>query len=244
MFPVLEIGPVSLQTPGLLLILGLWLGLTVAERLAPRFQVDGDSVYNLAFTAILAGIIGARLSFAAQSPQFLFDKPLSLFSPTPNMLDPVGGAVLAIAASFIYGNRKNLPLWPTLDALTPLLAILGVALGVAHLASGNAYGVPTQLPWGIFLWETRRHPTQIYEIIASGITLWVIWPRTETSKGMEGQTLGRFAALSAGAHLIIQGFRGNSTTLANGLRVAQIAAWLVLAISLWWLGKFYKETKS
>lgn len=102
MFPVLQIGPLSLQAPGLVLLLGLWLGLTLAERLAPRFGVNGDTLYNLSFIALIAGIIGARLSFAAQSLQNFLDKPLSLLSPSPNMLDPVGGAVIAIIASLIY----------------------------------------------------------------------------------------------------------------------------------------------
>lgn len=243
MFPILQIGPLSIQAPGLILILGLWLGLTLAERLAPRFKVNGDTLSSLAFIAIIAGIIGARLSYAAQSLQAFLDKPLSLLSPTPNMLDPLGGAVIAGIAIFVYGNRKNLALWPTLDALTPLLATLGIALGLAHLASGDAFGMPTNLPWGIYLWGTRRHPSQIYEILASGVTLWMVWPRAESTSAVDGKTFGRFAALSAGASLVIQGFRGDSTIIANGLRLEQIIAWGILAVSLWWLGRFYKDTE-
>ncbi|OQY33913.1 MAG: hypothetical protein DRI56_00885 [Chloroflexota bacterium] len=241
MFPVLQIGPLSIQTPNLVILLGLWLGLTLAERLAPRFGVDGDTLYNLSFIAIIAGIIGARLSFAAQSLQNFLDKPLSLLSPTPNMLDPVGGMLIALTASLIYGSRKKLALWPTLDALTPLLATLGIALGLAHLASGDAFGMPAELLWGISLWGARRHPSQIYEIVASGLTLWLIWPRANSARGMAGETFGRFTALSAGACLFLHGFRGDSTILANGFRLEQIIAWGVLAVSLWWLGKFYKK---
>jgi len=46
-----------------------------------------------------------------------------------------------------------------------------------------------------------------------------------------------FGALSAGAWLFIEAFRGDSVVLPNGVRVAQIAAWLVLTVSLWGLGK-------
>ena len=244
MFPILQIGPLSIQTPGLILVLGVWLGLTLAERLAPRFGVERKTLSDLIFLALIAGIFGARLSYAAQSPQAFLDKPLSLLSPTPSMLDPVGGALIAGLAALIYGNRKKLALWPTLDALTPFLATLGIALGLAHLSSGDAFGSPTELPWGIFLWGTQRHPTQIYELLASGLILWLTWPRAESTRGVEGQTFGHFAALSAGAHLIIHGFRGNSTFIANGLRLEQVIAWGILAVSLWWLGKFYKDTEA
>ena len=243
MFPVLQIGSLSIQTSGLILVLGLWLGLTLAERLALRFRVNSDILPTLALIAIITGIIGARLSYAAQSPQAFLDKPLSLLSLRPNMLDPLGGAVIASIATLIYGNRKKLALWPTLDALTPLLASLGIALGLAHLASGDAYGTPTTLSWGVFLWGTQRHPSQIYETLAGSLTLWLVWPRTESTPEVEGKTFGQFAALSAGASLIIHGFRGDSTIVAYGLRLEQIIAWAILAVSLWWLGRFYTESE-
>ena len=37
MFPVLQIGPLALQTPGLLILIGIWVGLSVMERFASRF---------------------------------------------------------------------------------------------------------------------------------------------------------------------------------------------------------------
>ncbi len=242
MFPTLSIGPLSVATPGLILLLGIWLGLALAERLAPRFKVEGNAISDLIFVALIAGIIGARLSYAAQSLPAFLDSPLSILSLTPNMLDPLGGAAIAVIAGLIYGSRKSLALWPILDALTPLLATLEIALGLAHLASGDAFGTPTELPWGIFLWGTQRHPTQVYEMLAGGVTLWLIWPRAGSAWGSEeGQTFGRFAALSAGACLIVHGFRGDSTIIANGLRLEQLIAWGVLAASLWWLGRFYKR---
>jgi hypothetical protein len=51
-------------------------------------------------------------------------------------------------------------------------------------------------------------------------------------------------ALMAGAWLFIEAFRGDSVVLPNGVRVAQIAAWLVLAISLWGIGKLQMQERS
>ncbi|MBS1250776.1 MAG: Prolipoprotein diacylglyceryl transferase [Chloroflexi bacterium] len=241
MFPTVQIGPLSAPTPGLILLFGIWLGITLAERLAPRFNVAGKALSDIVFAALLAGILGARLAYAVQSLPAFLDNPLSLFSLTPNMLDPVGGLLLAAIVAFFYGRHKKLALWPTLDALTPFLATLGIALGLAHLASGDAYGVPTTLPWGIFLWEARRHPTQIYEILGAGLTLALTWPSAETVPGREGKTFGCFTALTAAAHLIIHGFRGDSTILANGIRLEQVIALVILGISLWWLGRHFSD---
>jgi prolipoprotein diacylglyceryltransferase len=244
MFPVLQIGPLALQTPGLALILGLWIGLSLSERLAPHFKADANKLYNLVFTALVAGVIGARLSFAAQSTQAFIASPISIFSLNPGLLDPVGGLAIGVVAAAIYGNRAGLSLWPTLDALSPLLAVFAIALGVSHLASGKAFGLPTSLPWGIDLWGAKRHPTQIYEILAGLLTLGLIWPRstgrTQSRPRVTGSTFSIFLALSAGMYLIIAGLRGDSSVLANGIRTSQLAAWMILAFSFWLLGKLQK----
>ena len=244
MFPILNIGPLSVAAPGLILLLGTWIGLTLAERLAPRFNVESKTLSDIIFVALVAGIIGARLSYAAQSIQAFLENPLSLVSLTPGMFDPLGGFVIAAAAAFFYGKRKKLPLGPTLDALTPFLAVLVIALGFSHLSSGDAFGTPTDLPWGIFLWKAQRHPTQIYEILAGIMSLGFVWTQAGKSSKGEGRTFAAFTAFNAGAQLFIHGFRGDSTIIANGFRLEQVIALVILGISLWWLGRFNKDAET
>ena len=62
MLPILQIGPFALQTPGLILLIGAWAGLSLAERYAKRFQINPNQLYNLAFIGLIAGILGALLA--------------------------------------------------------------------------------------------------------------------------------------------------------------------------------------
>jgi hypothetical protein len=41
-----------------------------------------------------------------------------------------------------------------------------------------------------------------------------------------------FAALTAGARLFLEAFRGDSTLIFGGIRFAQLIAWIVLALAL------------
>jgi prolipoprotein diacylglyceryltransferase len=41
-----------------------------------------------------------------------------------------------------------------------------------------------------------------------------------------------FVALTAGARLFLEAFRGDSTLLFGGIRLAQTIAWMVLAMTL------------
>ena len=171
MFPIINIGPLAIQVPGLALILGLYLGLSLAERYSNRHNISSNTLYNLVFIVLIAGVVGARLTYVLHHPDAFAGEPLNILSLNPALLDLFGGIVGATIASMIYGQRQKLTLWSTLDALTPAFAVFSVAIGIAHLASGDAFGAPTELPWGIELWGAKRHPTQIYESIAATIIL-------------------------------------------------------------------------
>jgi prolipoprotein diacylglyceryl transferase len=238
MFPTLQLGPLALQVPGLVLLAGLWVGLTLSERRTRGKGENPGDVYNLVFIALIAGIIGSRLSYAITYPTAFAANPLSLISINPGLFDPFAGVLIGICAAVIYLYRKKLPLWSTLDALTPLFAVLTIAQGIAHYASGSAFGSPTDLPWGIHIWGAIRHPTQIYEILLASIILFAVYLIDKSQLGRtSGFTFLSFITLSAAARLFSEAFRGDSTLIGNGFRSAQIISWLVLAACLALLGR-------
>jgi prolipoprotein diacylglyceryltransferase len=231
MLPTIQIGPVSLQAPGLVLLIGLWIGLTMSERRAVRRRENPSHIYNLVFIALIAGMVGARLSYAVTYPEAFLANPWSLISLNPGLLDPFSGALIAAAAAGIYIYRKQLPLWETLDALTPLLGVMAIAIGISHFASGSAFGKPTSLPFGIQLWGDFRHPSQVYEIILATLILVAIMfiDRTSWSR-IPGNYFLTFIALTAFSRLFLEAFRGDSMLVGGGLRGVQLLAWVVLAI--------------
>lgn len=234
MLPILQIGPLSLQTPGLILILGLWLGLLLAERSAALFKVPAAKLYNLAFAILIAAVIGARLGYILRYPQAFLSSPASLVSLNPGLLDPWGALAAGLAVGLISMQRQNLPGWATLDALTPLLAVLSISWRLSNLASGSAYGAAADLSWSIELWGERRHPTQLYELAAATVILAILWIGWRKKlQRPPGAIFLSFTALSAGARLFLEAFRGDSLLIAGGMRLAQIVAWLVLAATFY-----------
>ncbi len=247
MFPILQIGPLAIQTPGLAILLGLWIGLTVAERYASENEVNPDKLYNLTLVALIFGIGGARLIYAARFPAAFSANPASLVSLNPGLLDLTGGIFTGLIAALVYGQRNKLPFWRTLDALTPALAVAGFAIGLSHLAAGTAYGAPTDLPWGIPLWGANRHPSQAYNMVAAMFILALVWPARPwlvSLRKTPGSSFLVFMALTAGAQLFLEAFRGDSAILPNGIRVAQIISWIVLAASLWGFSRLHPSRES
>lgn len=237
MLPVVQIGPLVLQTPGLILILGVWLGMIAIERFAKKNQRDVNHLSNLVLWMLAAGILGARLSYAAANAPAFAGNWKSLFSLTPTMLDPFGGFMVSIITGLIYGQKAKLNPWTTLDDLTPGLAVMMVFIGLSNLASGRGYGIPSDLPWSVKLWGESRHPAQIYAILFAlglGVVYYLQQKRTPWPAGVLFLT---WLSLTALARILLEPFIANSTTLTGGLRSAQVAALLILAGALILLGK-------
>ena len=231
MFPVLQIGPLALPVPGLALLLGVWIGLWLAEIEAARLGIGPETVYNLAFIGIVAGLIGARLAYVARYLNVYASDPLSVFSLNPATLAPAEGVWIGVVAAVIYGARRQLPLRLTLDTLAPAVAVMGVAVAVAHVASGDAFGAAARLPWSVYLWDGYRHPSQIYELIAALGVLGIGW-RARARGPFVGFNFLLVVALSAAARVFLEAFRGDSLVIVCGLRAAQVWGLIVLAACL------------
>lgn len=210
----------------ILLVLAIWLGLLLSEKRAERHGIGKDDFNNLIFYGFIAFILGGRISFILQNIPAFIKNPLDIISINPDLFDLFGAIIVAGIAGAIYGQRRGLLFWSTLDALVPFFAVITIGLGFSHLADGAAFGKETNLPWGINLWNASRHPTQIYEIIASFLTFILLWFKKHNPRS--GILFLTFAALTAGSQLFIQAFRADSTLILNGIRQTQIVAWVVL----------------
>lgn len=234
MFPTINIGPVALQANGLILLLGLWLGLWFAERLlGPIKGVSSDNLYNGVGLTLIAALIGGRLVYVFQHFEAFRNDLLSILSLNYNLLDPWGAAVVGILALVIYIQRKGIGLLLYLDAITPLLAVLFIAVPFANLAVGSGYGTPTTLPWAINLWGAQRHPTQIYQMVFGlGVVIWLIASRRKTSNMMPGRQFFVFLGITSLGMILIETYRADQLLILANLRSGQLFAWLLLAVSL------------
>jgi phosphatidylglycerol:prolipoprotein diacylglycerol transferase len=178
----------------------MWIGLTLAEKRASRHGISKDALNNIVFYCIIAYIFSGRVLFAVSNISAFTKSPLNLFSINVELFDPLGALVVALLVGFIYGYRQKLPFWGTLDALTPFFAILAVGLALSHLAEGTAFGSPTAVPWGIGLWNATRHPSQVYELIASLAIFALLWVQKSASAG-----IARWYSVNIGWHRLWHG---------------------------------------
>ena len=236
MLPVLQIGPLAIQTYPLLVVLAGWAALAVGARAARLLQFDGDHVYNAGLYGFVGGVIAARLAHVVRFWPAYRSQPLEIFgfNTTAFLLWPGVVAAVAVAGWYIY--RRRLPLRPMLDAFAPgLLVGLAIAAMGALLAGRNA-GAATDLPWAIDLWGVRRHPVQIYEIVA-GILALVAWLRALRAGLSPGLPFLVAAATYSAGRLVSDAYRANAPLTTGGYHIVQIASLGVLLASLWLLSR-------
>ncbi|MBK8821347.1 MAG: prolipoprotein diacylglyceryl transferase [Anaerolineales bacterium] len=212
----------------ILLVFATWIALSLAEKRTERHGVNKEDLNNITFYGLIAFVIGGRISFVLQNLPAFIKSPADIVSINTDIFDPLGALAAALIVALVYGQRRGLFLWPTLDALTPFFAVITIGLGLSHLAAGTAFGKETNLIWGIDLWNATRHPTQIYETLASLLIFSLLWFKKHDPR--PGILFLTYAALTAASQLFIQAFRGNSTLIFNGLRQEQLIAWIILAL--------------
>ena len=146
-------------------LLGLIVGLLFFYYEARKNKVIGENTFYLLVAALVGGVIGAKIPILILEYKYILANfpnisPI-IFSGKTITGGLVGGFLAVILIKKILNikvKRGNL--------FAPAIAI-GVAIGrIGCFLRGDAYGIPTSLPWGVNFGDgVMRHPTQIYESV-------------------------------------------------------------------------------
>ncbi|MGK7345685.1 MAG: prolipoprotein diacylglyceryl transferase [Candidatus Nitrospinota bacterium M3_3B_026] len=217
MSPVLiEIGPITLYTYGLLVASGFLLGIAWSARLARREGMDPQSVYDTAFWMILAAVIGSRIFYVAINLDYYLENPIDVFKLWEGGLVFYGGFVGAAIAVIFSVRRYRLDLWAFGDVAAPGAA-LGHAIGrLGCFFAGCCYGKQTSVPWAVTFHDPHSiaplgiplHPTQLYSA-ANEFALFALLTAIRPWRSFRGQILWIWVGLYAVGRFTIEIFRGD-----------------------------------
>jgi phosphatidylglycerol:prolipoprotein diacylglycerol transferase len=231
MLPTISLGPLVLPTAGLVYILGAWILLSVIERAAKALALHAEATYSLSTVALIAGFIGARLTFVTLHWNAYQDNLAGIVWPLTSGFEIWGGLFFGLTAAFFYGRLRQLPPFATLDALIPGLLTAFIIISLADFLGGPGYGEETNLFWGIVLFGIRRHPVQLYEIVIGALALFAWW-RTLPNRTFDGQLFLIGTAVYAAGRLLTDAYRANAWLTSSGYHILQILSLFILLTSL------------
>ena len=207
MYPTISLGPLVLPTAGLVYIFGAWIVLSVIERSAKAMGLNAEATYGLAAVSLVAGFVGSRLIFVISHWPAYQSNIIGIFWPLTSGYTVWAGLIFAIAAAILFGRAKQLPLGPTLDALTPGLLLTLIIISLADFLAGPGYGIQTAVPWRINVFGVGRHAVQFYEIIVAVMAL-IVWWAAYKKHRYDGRLFLMATAVYAGGRLFIDALKG------------------------------------
>lgn len=242
MLPYLNLGPIGLPTAPLVYLFGMWLALYAVDRAARRQGQEPEPLYALASAALLAGFVGARLTFVLVHWSSFDDNLLGIIWPLTSGYSAGGGVLIGAATAFFYGRWRRLSLWPTLDVLVPGLIVFLMAVSLADFLGGAGYGSLTSMPWGINQFGVRRHAVQLYEMAAGLAALGAWWTATSPRyRGANGRPFLLAVVVYSAGRLFVDAFKETTPLTTGGIHVVQVVALVLTLLGLVMLARPVEE---
>ena len=238
MYPEINLGPLTLQSFGLMFALAfLGAGALIAKRFA-EIGRPVDWAYEMGFAALIGGVVGSRIYYVAENWDRVSDDLLgNLFSGSGLVWygGAIGGA-LAVLAWAWYRGFLGLVL---LDVAAPALA-LGYAIGRVgcQLSGDGDSGEPWDGPWamaypdGTVPTTEEVHPTPVYEALAMGFGAWLLWRLRDRFRA--GILFALYLVYAGGERFLVEFVRRNEDA-ALGLTTAQLESLAMMLAGLVWV---------
>ncbi|MFA6410633.1 MAG: prolipoprotein diacylglyceryl transferase [Candidatus Buchananbacteria bacterium] len=267
--PILfQFGFLQIHWYGIFVVFAAVLGLLVVLKLAKRFSISSDEVYNLGFYLLIFGLLGARAYAVFLDWQFYLSQPLEILAVWHGGLAIHGAIFFGILTLFIYthpltrsrfigttlspkGPREIGSFWLWADLIAPALA-LGQAIGrFGNYFNQEVFGKPTNLPWGIPISFANRpleylnfqyfHPTFLYESIldfCNFLILLVLFYKLKNKKS--GVIFLVYLIIYSLIRIGLEFLRTDQTMIILGIRLPILVSLVVIIFSLLFLIKKFK----
>src|SRR5688572_21477387 len=222
MYPrLLELGPLTVYTYGVLLAAAYLFGLKLAMVRAKSRNLDQTRILDLGIYIIISALVGAKLLLLVTDFRTFTDNPRELLSLARSGGVFYGGLILAVSVALWYIRRIGLPLWTTCDVFAPGIALGHVVGRLGCLFAGCCYGKPTSVPWAITFTDpfaatnvgtplnVPLHPTQLYEAGAEALILLVLLATESRGRRFAGRTFWLYMLLYAISRYAIEIYRGD-----------------------------------
>ena len=235
-----SIGSFQVYWYGLIIATGLILALVYAHFSAKRYNVDGSKLMNCVFAGIITGIIGARLYFCIFKWDYYGSHPLEIFAIHEGGLAIYGGIIGALLGGLGVAKIQKMKFMPILD-ITMVGFLIGQGLGRwGNFFNQEAYGTPTDLPWGMMsegtLGETV-HPCFLYESLWCLLGVAVLHFYGKYRQRYAGQIFYLYLVWYGFERMIVEGLRTDSLYLpfqlfGMDIRVSQVLSFAIFVTGI------------
>jgi len=260
------IGTLHVHYYGLLIMVGVLAATWLASQRTKRQGKDPDFLLDAFPWILLGGVIGARIWHILTPPASMVARGITTKYYLTHFFDAIAiwkgglgifGAVIGGCLSlFIYARYRKEDFLAWADIIAPGLALAQAIGRWGNFINQEVYGLPTSLPWGIFIDKAHRiqgfaevayyHPLFLYEslwsLLIMGALLWFGFKFQEQLR--PGSIFLAYIILYAGGRFGLEFLRLDASTAA-GMNVNQIfilAVGILAGAALLWQQRRGEET--
>ena len=240
---IFSLGPLNFYWYGFFISLGITAGLIIGLKLARRYQISSDLIWELLFWLLPSGFVGARLYHGLINWQYYLAKPLEIFKFWHGGLAIHGAVFGSLLALIVFAKKNKISFWQLADILAPALA-LGQAIGRwGNYFNQELFGRPTNLPWGIPIELANRpldylnfsyfHPTFLYESLLNFLIFLILLKiHSLKLKGKlkipTGHIFLIYLILYSVVRFSLEFVRIDEVSLIWGIKLAQLVSLLII----------------
>ena len=237
-----QVGPLVIRWYGILMALSIVVGLWLGHRQARREGLPADDIITIGQWSILAGLLGARLYEVAFNWDYYGQFPRKILAVWEGGLAIHGGLIVGPLVGIWLAKHWKVPILRGLDVTGPSFAI-GQAIGRwGNFFNEEAFGMPTNLPWKLYISPPHRppgftqyeyfHPTFLYESLWDlAVFLVLVGLLRSRLKGRPGALFFAYVGLYSIGRFAIEALRLDSFWLGS-VRVPQLASLLGVLVAL------------
>ena len=171
----ISVGPLQLHFYGLLIAIAVLVAAWLAQRRWARLGGYPGTIVPIAFWAVVAGLIGARLySVVTSWQQDTGGHFVQIFEIWNGGLGIWGGVAGGVLGGWLKARRMHVPLPPLFDVVAPTLALAQAIGRWGNYFNQELFGLPSKLPWAVRITdpsELANIPAKYQHLSATGTPL-------------------------------------------------------------------------
>jgi phosphatidylglycerol---prolipoprotein diacylglyceryl transferase len=243
-----EVFGIDIYWYGIIQALAFLVAVVLGMRESKKYGLEPDNIIDLVLFVIPAAIIGARLFYVLFNWVDFKDNLLEVFNTRNGGMTIYGGLILAFAVVVIFARVKKIGILHLFDFGIVYMPIAQAIGRWGNFVNQEAFGINTELPWGMISDSTKSyltrnylslqnmgvnvdpnlpvHPTFLYECIWNiGVFAFLLWYRKRKKK--DGDVFLAYLVFYGIIRFITDGIRADAL-LSGRFNVLRLSAAAVI----------------